>query len=185
MKRNYQGHLLVANPNNPLDILSRSVILLVSHTGPNAVGLRINHPLVNLSLSKIADIMGLNYKGRDPIWQGGNINQNKIHVIHSLDWRGFSTVKITPNLGVTNDLSILMAIGSGIGPKYFKACSGYLFWEHGRLDAQLDPKHDLEDEPHTWEIALATINNVFDDNYSSQWERCIKDSVKYNIAEWF
>ena len=40
-KKKYPGYLLLANPNNPRDELSKSVLLIVTHTNNIAIGLRL------------------------------------------------------------------------------------------------------------------------------------------------
>ena len=52
-KKKYLGHLLVANPNNPRDELSKSVMLLVTHNQQNAIGLQINNAVDQLNLKTI------------------------------------------------------------------------------------------------------------------------------------
>jgi putative transcriptional regulator len=183
-KKKYQGHLLVANPSNPKDELEKSVILIVTHTPTLGIGLQINNPHTELSLAKVAENIGLEYSGDEPVYYGGNMNQNKIHVIHSLDWRGLSTVPMTKELGITNDISVLAAIAAGEGPRYFKACSGYWLWDDGRLDIQLDPRNQLEHEPHKWEIVPVTTQNLFKVDPEVQWQTAVEECAKYKINAW-
>jgi len=175
---------LVSNPLNPRDELEQSVILIVTHTDQLGIGLQINNPQEDLDLGKISTGMGLPFYSKDPVYYGGNMNQNKIHVIHSLDWRSLSTVQLTKDIGITNDISILSAISQGEGPEFYKACSGYWLWEEGRLDIQLDPRNHLEHEPHKWEIAPANINNVFKIHPDELWERSIEASARYHTSTW-
>jgi len=184
-KKKYTGQLLIANPSNPKDELDQSVLLLVTHTDNICVGLQINNPHVDLTLDRISENLGIELNSPVPVYYGGNISQNKIHIIHSLDWEGMSTVKLTDDIGITNDISVLTALARGEGPKYFRACSGYWLWEDGRLDQQLNPNSKVEREPHKWEIAPATIFNVFKTSPSRQWERAIDDAVKHKTAELF
>jgi putative transcriptional regulator len=182
-KKKYPGYLLLANPNNPRDELSKSVLLIVTHTNNLAIGLQINNPLEDIDLQTVADNIGMDYPYNDPLFYGGNIAQNKIHVVHSLDWRGMSTVKLNDQIAVTNDISVLAAISQGEGPKFYRACAGYWLWEDGRLDQQLDPK--TKNEPHKWEISPATIENVFSGEGPEQWRNAIDEAAKFQVNAWF
>jgi putative transcriptional regulator len=184
-KKRYTGHLLIANPSNPRDELEKSVIMIVTHTENLGVGIQINNPHQDLILAKISGNIGILYQGSEPVYYGGNINQNKIHVVHTLDWRSVSTVALTKEIGITNDISVLAAISQGQGPRYFKACSGYWLWEDGRLDVQLDPKNTLDHEPHKWEVVPATVGNVFRTSTDQMWGKSIEESAKYRINSWF
>ena len=73
-KKNYKGHLLVANPNNPKDYLHQSVILVVTHTDTLGIGLQINNPNTSLSLSNIGKNIGVRFVQDQPVYYGGNIS---------------------------------------------------------------------------------------------------------------
>lgn len=181
----YAGNLLIANPSNPIDELSRSVILLVTHTDSVAVGLQINLKSNETDLDNVAQNIGIPLHTNDSLYYGGNMSPNKIHVIHSLDWQGISTVKLTKEIGITNDISILTALGQGQGPRYYKACAGYYFWADGRLDQQLSRKNREIHEPHKWEIISANIDTVFDDDVENMWQNSLKQLTRQKINDWF
>jgi putative transcriptional regulator len=184
-KQRYQGQLLVANPSNPKDELTQAVILVVTHTDAMAVGLQINNPHEDLTVDRVAENSGLDCPDQEPVYYGGNMNQNKIHVVHSLDWQGLSTVALTKDIGITNDISILAAISQGEGPEFYRACSGYWLWENSRLDIQLDPRNTLAHEPHKWETLPATIQNIFKVHPDKQWEHCLNASTRLRVSEFF
>lgn len=182
-KKKYTGYLLVANPNNPRDELSKSVMVIASHTDRVAIGLQINNPLEDIDLNTVANNLDIDYTRADPLFYGGNISMNKIHVVHSTDWRGLSTVKLNDQLAVTNDISIIAALSRGDGPEYYRACAGYWLWDEGRLDQQLDPR--FKGEPHKWEITPATVENVFGGEGPEQWRECLDQAAKYQVSAWF
>lgn len=180
-KQYFPGHLLVANPNNPIDDLYKSVILLVSHTADIAIGVQINSIVDNLDLQAVAESMDLWFIGDDPLWFGGPENNNKIHVIHSTDWRSMSTVQITDEIAVTNDISILAAISQGEGPEYYRACAGYWVWKKGKLDAELTTSNQ---QVHKWEVIPADSELVFDADGSDQWRWALEESARYQVSNW-
>lgn len=183
--RNHRGKLLVANPCNPQDELDKAVLVIITHTDTSSICLQINNVLEDISFTDVVRNLGFNYKGYDPVYFGGNIDQNKIHVLHSLDWKGLSTVAINDEVGITNDLSVIAALSQGVGPIHFKACSGYWLWENKRLDLQLSIDADLSEEPHRWELAPADVKTVFEVNSEELWGYSIKYSARHRIAEWF
>lgn len=177
------GELLIANPQNPRDELDRAVILVVSHSPMLAIGLQINLPIRDLDLCTVAFNSHIDCDSSDPLFYGGNMDTNKIHVVHSTDWQGLTTVQLNDQIAITNDLSVIMAISRNDGPEHFRACAGYWIWSDGRLGKQLDP-HIWED-PHTWETVPATADLVFDDSGTEQWRRALDQSVKNQIDSWF
>jgi putative AlgH/UPF0301 family transcriptional regulator len=183
LKKKYPGHLLTANPNNPRDELTKSVVLVVSHVENLAIGLQIDNPLEDIDLQTVARNIGIEYNKPDLLYYGGPHNNNKIHVVHSNDWQGLSTVQLNDTLSVTNDISVLAAIAADEGPEYYRACAGFWRWENGLLDQQLDPR--FRDDPHKWEICPPTLENVFSSEGPDQWRICLDDSARYQVSAWF
>lgn len=185
MSKKYQGNLLIANPSNPVDELSRSVILIVTHANTIAVGLQLNLEHIETNLSNVTQQIGIPLHSEDPLYFGGSMNTNKIHVVHSLDWRGLSTVALNKEIGITNDISILVDIADNQGPMYYKACAGYWFWDNGRLDAELNTQSAEHNHPHKWEVIPANIDNVFESPVEDMWSNAIKSVAKHKIDAWF
>lgn len=182
--KKYQGQLMAANPGNPEDGLYKSVILLINYSPKKAIGLQINYQISNFNLQSVSNDIGIDYQGDDPIYYGGNVFSNKIHVIHSTDWSGLSTVQISDELAVTNDLSVLAALSCNEGPEFFRACAGHWCWDNGILPKQLDPKTNSK-LPHKWELAPADITSVFEYDGVEQWANTLKTSTKMQVAAWF
>jgi putative AlgH/UPF0301 family transcriptional regulator len=103
-------------------------------------------------------------------------------MVHSLDWRGITTIELTPDIGVTNDISVLTAIYKGEGPEYFRACAGVLTWPNNSLVQQLDPKTDTK---FKWELTPATLSTVFHTDELEQWHKCVEASAKHQVDKWF
>jgi putative transcriptional regulator len=177
------GHLLIANPNNPKDDLSRSVMLIVSHTPQMSVALQVNNPVEDLDLKIVSHGLGIDYHFADPLYYGGNTNTHKIHVVHSAGWEGLTTIKLTEEISVTSDVSVLQAIADGTGPDFYRACAGYWVWKDGFLATQLDPRS--HNDPHKWEVTPATQENVFTDEGPNQWRYALEDCARYQVNEWF
>lgn len=185
MEKSYVGQLLVANPLNPDDSLEKSVILIVSHSVEYSLGLQINRPLPDFFMNDVGEQIGIYLDSSEPVYYGGNMTTHKIHMIHSNDWSGLTTIKINDRISVTNDISVLTAIAKNEGPEYFRACAGFWGWEAGQLENQLGnvvgPK-----VKHRWETAPATIENVFQTiSQEEHWHLVIEDAANQRINSWF
>jgi putative AlgH/UPF0301 family transcriptional regulator len=181
-KKNYQGYLLAANPGNPSDELDKAVILLIGYGFEKVVGLQINKPHDNLSFKSISDTIGIDLNTDDNIYQGGGNGLGKISVIHSTDWTGLSTVLISEDLAITNDISVLAALSRGEGPEYYRACAGHWLWERHQFDDQLDP-HSVT--RYKWEAVPARLETVFAFDGEDQWRISLEESARHQINVWF
>lgn len=182
--KNYTGYLAVANPNNPKDDSERSVYLMVTHNQSLAIGLKINKIQENNDLATVSQSLGIEYYKNDPIYIGGDGSPTKIHMVHSLDWRGLGTIPLTRDIGITQDISILVALADGDGPEYYKACAGYTQWSNGVFDLQLTPKI-IKGEPYKWEMIPATIENLFEIEDEFLWEHCLQMSIIKKVKDFF
>lgn len=181
-KKNYQGYLLAANPNNPCDELEQAVILLIGYGLDKVVGLQINKPYDNLSFRSISENIGIDLDMDDNIYQGGSNGLGKISVIHSTDWTGLSTILISENLAITNDISVLAALSRGEGPEYYRACAGHWLWERDQFDNQLDPHINTR---YKWEAVPARVETVFAFEGEDQWRISLEESARHQISVWF
>jgi putative transcriptional regulator len=184
----YSGHLLVAHPSNPLDELSKGVILLVSHTASIAIGIQINTIMPHMTLEAISDNIGLDVSDPRsrldvPLHYGGMHGSHRVQVLHTPDWKGLTTVAINKDICITNDVSILAALANGEGPSQFRPCAGYVMWEDNALDHQLDNRRDNEN--YRWEIAPGTTDIVFDHNEDEQWRQSLLRAAHFTTAQWF
>lgn len=187
LTNHYPGHLLVAHPNNPLDELSKGVVLLVTHSSNLAIGIQMNTRMTHMNLQDVSENIGLDISDprsrlNVPLYYGGIHGSHRVQVIHSPDWKGLTTVPINKDLCITNDLSILSALSQGDGPRKFRACAGYVTWEDCTLDYQLD---NSRDEPYRWEIAQGTTDVVFDYDEEEQWRQSLFKAAHFATAQWF
>lgn len=181
--KNYQGQLLIANPKNPRDELASSVIFVITHNDKTAIGLQINQRIDGLDLQTVAHGLGIWHDGQDPVYRGGNVGSNKIHVIHTQDWMGMNSSPIGDNLAITNDVSVIAAISRNEGPEYFRACAGIWLWEGGILDRQMDNKD--QEMIHRWETLTPSIDAVFSLDEHEQWLQCLGLSACSQVGLYF
>ena len=182
--KNYSGYLIGANPRNPLDEWTKSVTLIVSHTQNITVGIQVNKPYIDLTLSSIALKLGIEQVPADPIYIGGDEYPSKVHIIHSLDWQGLTTVPLNDWIGVTNDVSILSAMAIGDGPEWTRACSGFRVWENGEFDLEISTQNSSKNM-HSWVLAPGNIVNMFSQESDAQWQLVLEESAKFAVDIWF
>lgn len=178
----YQGHLIAANPSNPRDNLTNSVILICQHNNRTTYGIQINNPYPDLQLDGIMAGMGIFAETNVPVYHGGNLKTDKIQVIHTTDWMGMSSQRLTDDIAITGDVSILTAIAANEGPEKYKACAGFWAWEPGTLAEQIKGDADIV---HRWETTTATVELIFDTNSQDSWAKTIEASARNTIDAWF
>ncbi len=111
----------------------KTVILMLEHDKKGALGIVINKPLGTITLgsliSKIDDPSINKKKLYDieiPIFWGGPVDENKILILHSNDYKNETTKKYN-NLFTSSDLTTLVKIAEKKGPKKkfssIRACS--------------------------------------------------------------
>ena len=185
IEQNYRGYLLAAHPKRPDPYLRKGVMLVLDHDNAGAIGLQINKPFSNnVSFDTVMQNVGLPNDMDQPLYNGGPESTNRIHVIHSLDWYTSNTTKLTDQIGVSNDISVLAAISDGQGPDYFRVVAGYTRWLPGHLEGEI-----LGEEPwninHTWTYVPADIDTLFGLDNIDQWHTVITESGRMQVSTWF
>ena len=185
MTSDYKGHLIAAHPANPPDSDRFSVMMVINHTPDYSFAVQINRVAHDHSLSRICENLAISLDSDDPVYHGGKIGVGRVHVIHSLDWEGLTTIPLTDEIGVTNDVSILVALSLGEGPEYFRACAGHQVWTQGKFNYQIDPRKYPSDERIRWEAVPATIENTFGKDGLDQWKQVLEESASFQALNWF
>jgi len=186
--KTYFGYLLCSSPRTRNHELEHGVILVVSHTPDIAIGIQVNQAIPNQTLQEISGRIGIDIDGHDPIWFGGPNGQDRIHVIHSKDWSGRSTVSINEELSITNDISVLTALSAGEGPSTYRACAGYWSWEGMELAQSLSirPSKKIMRNSMSWETVPATVDLVLSmQGGEQQWQEAIDASAHHQASLWF
>lgn len=185
IEQSYTGFLLAAHPKRSNPFLRKGVMLILDHDKNGAIGLQINKPYVSdVTFSNVMENMGLDLEQDQPLFNGGQEATNRIHVIHTLDWVSPTTNKVTDQIGVSNDISVLTAISEGEGPAYYRAIAGFTRWDTGHLEGEM-----IGEDPwtinHTWSFATAEPELVFGFDDIDQWHKVIAESSKIQVAHWF
>lgn len=185
LKKRYTAQLIAANPSNPKDNYSQSVLLLTSQKDV-AVGIQINYAYSTITLDSVVKGMDIEWTTQDELWFGGVHFPSRVHVIHTTDWLGDNSVQVTEDLAITSDISVLIDLSKGGGPSQYRACAGHYAWDSQDLELQLSrPSEDSTKSKYRWEIAPASKELVFNYRGADQWRQTLTESVKYQVNEYF
>jgi len=162
------GQLLVAKPDLEDPRFSRTVVYMLHHDSGGAMGLIVNRPIGEASLSELLERFGLERKGVNGeirVHFGGPVEPARGFVLHSADYETRSTQVVKGGIAVTARPEILHAIGTGTGPRKHLLAMGYAGWASGQLEAEI--------KAGAWEIVQADQALVFDEAAETKWQRAM------------
>ena len=152
----------------------KTVILMLDHDKKGALGIVINKPLGKITLgsliSKIDD-PSINkkklYNVKIPIYWGGPVDQNKMLILHSNDYKN-ETTKEYNNVSTSSDLTTLVKIAEKKGPKKSLVILGLAVWNIGQLDGEI--------ELERWTLSEIDEDLIFDMENKKKWLKAINNS---------
>ena len=167
--QSFKNNLLVAQNDNTDSKFYKSVIILLEHDKKGAFGFAINKFLGEYPLSSLVsnnnNIKETDKKKLDkltlPIYWGGPVDENRIFVLHTNEYKSKST-KIFNSLSVTNDLQILIDISEKNGPKESMILVGISGWGENQLEGEL--------ERDQWSLAEKDLNLIFKEKNDHKWK---------------
>ncbi|GGA72053.1 UPF0301 protein [Neiella marina] len=164
-----QGKLLVAMPSLEDPYFQRSVSYICEHNDEGAMGLIINHPIKNLSLSELLskvqdlhrdDLSSTNLE--QPIFAGGPVAQERGFVLHTAQPGWSSSLSLNDDLMVTTSKDILQILGTDLEPSKFLVTLGYAGWDAGQLEQEI--------ADNSWLVIPADQSIIFDVDASMRWQ---------------
>jgi putative transcriptional regulator len=178
------GQILVSQPKNSDGHFAKSIVLIAQHSISGAWGVVVNRPALRVNMQAIMLAAGIEYSGNEVIYVGGPVEPTRVHVVHSMDWFSGSTLKITDEIGITGDVSVLAAISQGQGPKLYRAGVGLAVWSAGQLEGE---QSGLEPwtASHKWLTTNASIDLCLTGAGEEQWQRCIDHCVSQRVSSLF
>ena len=134
---------LIATENIRDSRFEKTVILMLEHDEKGAIGIVVNKPMGTISLgsliSKVKD-KSINkkklYDVKIPIYWGGPVDDHKILILHSKDYKNESTKEYN-NLSTSSDLKTLVQIAEKKGPNKSLVVLGLAAWNIGQLDGEI------------------------------------------------
>lgn len=164
------GQLLIAMPGISDPRFAHAVILVCAHSPDYAMGLVLNKPLDDLTVTKLFDQLGIKQDIRLPetyVLNGGPVGTDRGFVLHSDDYfNQGATVDVSETLCMTATRDVLEAMARGGAPKRTAMVLGYSGWGAGQLEYEIGENAWLTSKPHD-EI-------VFGQSHSRKWERSLE-----------
>ena len=169
-----KGFFLVANKTMRDPRFKNTVIIMLDNDEAGAWGLAINKPLASVPLgSLIHKSRNTTTKEKElfnvkiPIYWGGPVNENKILILHSQEYKN-ETTKNFKNLSVSSDYKILFEIADKKGPKKSLVILGISSWGPGQLEGEM--------ELETWVLSETNADLIFEMDNDKKWSNAINNS---------
>ena len=169
-----KNYFLVATKKITDPRFNNTVIFMLENDEKGARGLVINKPLASIPLGSLI------YKSRNstnkqkelynvniPVYWGGPVNENKILILHSSEYKNETTINFK-NLSISSDYNILFEIADNKGPKKKLIILGISSWGEGQLEGEMDREH--------WSLSEVNTDLVFEIDNSKKWLNAIKNS---------
>ena len=167
------GKFLIAMPGLGDPRFDRAVILLCRHTDEGAMGLIVNKPLPEVSLSALLGQLSIDHSPDSPdlcVHAGGPVGTGRGFVVHTPDWQDAeASIKITLSntdpVMVSATLDVLRALAAGTGPRAALITLGYAGWAADQLEAEIGQ--------NVWLIADAAPTLMFDTPAPLRWAQAL------------
>ena len=156
------GALLIAEPLLADPNFSRSVVLLCEHSTDGTVGFVLNQETA-LTLTDIVEEL----ENTDlPIYQGGPVQPDTMHVLHRIPALLGGT-EVAPGIywgGTYDSLKTLVTLNT-FNPADIRLFIGYSGWSPGQLDAEIGEG--------SWLVTGITTDLLFDTPPADIWKKAI------------
>jgi putative transcriptional regulator len=164
------GKLLVAMPGIGDPRFEQSVIVMCSHDERHAMGVVVNKPKEDLTVSEVLDHLGIAVDEDAPdhiVLDGGPVQPERGFVLHSDDFAAREgTHVVAPGLNLTATRDVLEAVASDEPPAQFILALGHAGWGAGQLEDEL--RHNV------WLVVDADDRIIFDEHFEDKWTRAIR-----------
>ncbi len=169
-----KNFFLVATEKMKDPRFKNTVIIMLENDEKGARGLVINKPLASIPLGSLI------YKSRNatikqkelynvkiPVYWGGPVNENKIVILHSQEYKN-KTTKNFKNISISSDYNILFEIADNKGPKKNLVIVGISSWGEGQLEGEMERDH--------WTLSEVNADLIFEIDNNEKWLNAINNS---------
>ena len=168
-----KNFLIVATKKLKDTRFKNTVVAMLDHDEKGALGIVINKPLGTASIRSL--IKGLNDESIEknlldykvPIYWGGPLDNNKILIIHSKDYKNKNT-KNYDKISISNNYKALLDIAKNKGPSQSLVIIGVSAWTGGQLEGEIDKGH--------WNLSEITQDILFQENNEKKYIMATKNS---------
>src|SRR5690606_24481474 len=173
------GKLLVAMPGIGDPRFDKSVIMMCAHDAEHAMGVVINKPKDDLTLSEVLDHLGLSAGDETAmraVLDGGPVRPDRGYVLHSEDFAaGDATQSVAPGVRLTATRDVLEAVAGGRTPAKCVLALGCAGGGAGQLESEL--RHN------GWLVVDYDVAVVFDAAHVDHWARAIR-ALGFDPSQW-
>ena len=152
----------------------KAVIVMLEHDNKGALGVVINKPLGNFKIGSLIKDLNIDdtdkkelYDFEVPIYWGGPLDNNKLLILHSSDYKNQNT-KNYKDISISNDYKALLDIAQNKGPKKKLVILGTSAWNLGQLEGEIDKGH--------WNLSEISENILFEKNNENKHIMATKNS---------
>lgn len=156
------GKLLVSSFSMTDPQFLKSVILICGHDEKGAFGLMINKPLAELTLYDFLKQFNISCDVRNRrklIHYGGFLELTRGFVVHTPDYTVASSIAIQDALFLTSTMDMLRVIALNEGPFYYFITLGYLKWNGGQIEQEIQNNHWIVTEPNEFLLFNAPLED--------------------------
>ncbi len=160
------GKLLISDPFLPDPNFNRTVVLLTEHKPQvGSIGFVLNKS----AQTQLNDVLDFEVPIEIPLYTGGPVQQDTLHLIHRDKSLGESEMEIMENFywGANFEALKLMIENGQLNPANFRFFLGYSGWGEGQLEEELSEKN--------WIVTRANQDIVFSENTEEMWKAVMKN----------
>lgn len=171
------GKLLVAMPGIGDPRFEHSVIMMCSHDAEHAMGVIVNKPRDEITVSDVLDHLGLEPAtgGGRAVLDGGPVRPDRGFVLHSEDFTAREgTQDVAPGIRLTATRDVLEAVAHHGPPQRYVLALGCSSWGAGQLEDEL--------KRNAWLVIDVDDAIVFGDEHDDKWTRAIR-SLGFDPAQ--
>jgi len=167
----YTGKLLVASPTLTDPYFTKTVVFMIEHGAGGAMGLIVNRVYGSEPIDRLLEGFGIEGALRSDeisLHFGGPVSRGHAFVLHSPDYAGPETLRVTDDVAVTSRPDVLEAMGRGEGPERGVLILGYAGWGAGQLENEI--------KRGDWTSMPADADLIFSDDVEKVWDRASRRS---------
>jgi putative transcriptional regulator len=163
------GQLLIAMPGISDPRFERALILICAHDREHAMGLALNRPIEGLTVPDLLERLSIKSTitlPPDLVLLGGPVERERGFVLHSTDYWGEHSLKVSPGVALTATREVLEAMARAAGaPTRSMLALGYAGWGTGQLENEI--------KENVWLTCEADDELIFGHDYAKKWSRAL------------
>jgi ABC-2 type transport system permease protein len=106
---------------------------------------------------------------------GGPVNVKAFTMLHSAEWKCSNTMRINDTFSISSSADILTNLAMGNCPARWRLFVGLCGWTPGQLENEIQGNPPFKHN-HSWLVATADQDLVFELDNQSQWTKAIDHS---------